>query len=149
MMPIDMLKNEIEKAGLRDGFNAVDTKLFLTVIEKVGADESITNGSFHRLLESLLKPFVFPATWQKLSEFGWADEEIAGLMEAKLVKEAPTTLTTAISLGALSIQEYDEYISYPNQEIDILYYTQQTQKILGWLNSKSTLPKISKDAFAL
>lgn len=147
-MPIDLLKKEIDQTGLTRAFDVLDLKEFVHAIEAAGIDESLTNGSFYRFLESVLRPYTVPATWQKLADLGWSDSEISGLVDSGILKESPTTLVSAINLGALSVDEFNEFSSYPNQEVDIFYYSNGIKKLLAFLREKMTLPKLSPDAFA-
>lgn len=147
-MPIDMLKREIDQTGIHKALSVVDLQNLLSAVESVGVDAAVTNGSFYRFLESILRPYVIPATWQKLSDLGWSDDEIAGLVDSGILKEAPTTLVSAINLGALSVDEFNEFSGYPNQEVDIFYYSPRVKQLLAFLRERMTLPKLSPESFA-
>ena len=147
-MAKDLLKKAIHAAGLARAFEVVDLEEMLGEIDRANAYDSLANGSFHRFLESIVRPNIMPATWQKLADMGWSDDEIAGLVDGGLITEAPATLVSAINLGALSRDEYDEFANYPNQEVEIFYYAKPAYVILSWLQGKVILPKIDKDAFS-
>jgi len=147
-MPENLIRYEIDKAGLRRALEGVDPSKLLRVVEKYKADDAIVDQSFYRFLESLVRPYTVPATWQKLADLGWSDDEVSSLLATNLLKMEPTTLKTAIGSGALSLDEYNEFSSYPNQEVDILYYGKNARAILAWLRKRVTLPKIAEEAFA-
>jgi hypothetical protein len=147
-MPLELLKHEIDKTGLSQAFSVLDLNDLLGVIEETKVDASLVNESFYRLLESFMRPYYFPATWQKLADLGWSDDEISGLVDSGLLQESPTTLVSAINLGALSVDEFNEFSGYPNQEVDIFYYAARVKQILAFLREKMTLPRINADAFA-
>lgn len=147
-MSSEMLQREIERAGLAKSFSVLDLAHFFDVVEAAGIDESIHNGSFFRFLEASLQPYVIPATWQKLADLGWADDEVSGLVSGHVLVESPTTLVSAINLGALSLDEFNEFSYYPNQEVDIFYYSAKVKRVLAFLREHMTLPKIGLDAFA-
>ena len=147
-MARELLQKSIHDAGVARAFEVVDLEGMLGEIDKADAYDSLANGSFHRFLESIVQPHIMPATWQKLANLGWTDDEIAGLVDGGLIVEAPATLVAAINMGALSKNEYDEFANYPNQEIEIFYYAKPAYVILSWLQGKVTLPKIDKEAFS-
>lgn len=146
-MAEELIKEAIEKAGLTKAFEVLDPREFGGVVDRAGAYDALANDSFHRFLESVIRPGTFPATWQKLANIGWTDDEITGLIDAKLIKEDPTTLMSVINSGALTTKEFNEFANYPNQEVDILYYTKDAKKILGWLQGHLAMPKIGNEAF--
>jgi hypothetical protein len=147
-MSVELLKQAIEQAGLTKSFELIDLDKFLSVIESVGIDDSIQNGSFYRFLEATLRPHVIPATWQKLADLGWSDDDIAGLVSGNILTESSATLVSAINLGALSVDEFNEFARFPNQEVEIFYYSNKVKKVLAFLREHMTLPKIGLDAFA-
>lgn len=147
-MPENLIRDEIDKSGLRRALEDVDTSKLLKVVEKHKADDTLVDQSFYRFLESLVRPATLPATWQKLADLGWADDEVSSLIATDLLKVVPTTLSTAIGSGALSLDEYNEFSSYPNQEVDIIYYGKNARAILAWLRKQIMLPKIAEEAFA-
>jgi len=146
-MAKDLLKKAIRAAGIARAFEVLDPDDFLGAIDQANAYDSLANGSFHRFLESIIRPTIMPATWQKLADLGWSDDEIAGLVDGGLITEAPATLVSAINAGALSKNEYDEFANYPNQEVEIFYYDKPAYIINSWLQGKVMLPKINKDAY--
>jgi len=143
----DLLQTAIKRAGLGNAFQMVDDMAFLEEIERVGVENALTNGSFHRFLEAVITANTIPATWQKLADLGWDDEEITGLLDGPLLTEAPTTLIAAINAGALAISEYNEFANYPNQEITIFYLTPEARQLVKWLQGKVTLPKMSNHTY--
>lgn len=147
-MPLDLLKQQLDLAGVSRVFAALDLSAFLQVLEEADVDQSLVNGSFHRFLESLLRPYCIPATWQKLADLGWSDDEVAGLVDGNLLQESPISLLGAIGLGALSVAEYAEFSRFPNQEVDIFFYSSAVKQVLAWLNKKTRLPRVSEDAFS-
>lgn len=146
-MAMSELEIAVDNAGLTNAFKVVDLDSFSEFIEKEALDEAVSTGCFQKLLRGLIIYGTFPASWQKLSDLGWADDEVSCLVDNQLIDESPTTLVAAISSGALSIQEYDEFANYPNQEINVFYLSPKARKVVAWLNEKLTLPKISEDAF--
>jgi hypothetical protein len=126
----------------------LDLARLLAAVESAGLDASIQNGSFFRFLEASLRPYTIPATWQKLADLGWADDEVSGLVAGNVLVESPTTLVSAINLGALSIDEFNEFARYPNQEVEIFYYSAKVKRVLAFLREQMTLPKLGHDAFA-
>jgi len=147
-MAKDLLNKAIQQAGVARAFEIVDLEEFLGEIDRADAYDALANGSFHRFLESIVQPYVIPATWQKLANLEWTDDEISGLVDGGLLTEAPATLIAAINMGALSKSEYDEFANYPNQEIEIFFYAKPAYILASWLQEKVTLPKISNDAFS-
>jgi hypothetical protein len=147
-MAKDLLQQAIHQAGIARAFEVLDLDDFLGVIDQADVYDTLANGSFYRFLESIVQPSTFPATWQKLSDLDWSDDDIAGLVDGGLIVEAASTLIAAINMGALSRTEYDEFSNYPNQEVEIFFYAKPSYDILSWLQGKVTLPKISKDAFS-
>jgi hypothetical protein len=147
-MSVELLRQAIEQAGLTKSFELIDLENFLSVVEATGIDDSLQNGSFSRFLEATLRPHALPATWQKLADLGWSDDEISGLVAGSILKESPTTLVSAINLGALSVDEFNEFARFPNQEVEIFYYAPRVKKVLAFLREHMTLPKIGLDAFA-
>lgn len=146
-MAADLLKRAIHDAGIARAFEVIDIEEMMATIDRADAYDSLANGSFHRFLESIVRPNILPATWQKLADLGWSDDEIAGLVDGGLITEAPATLIAAINVGALSKNEYDEFANFPNQEVEIFYYDKPAYVINSWLQGKVTLPKISSDAY--
>ena len=146
-MPADLARKAIEKAGLENAFDVIDPGDLSEAFEKVRAQNALADDSAHRFLQSIVTTGVFPATWQKLANLGWADEEITSLIDNNLVTEAATTLVAAINSGALTLNEYDEFVNYPNQEVDILYYTKDAQEIIAFIAENVTLPKLNEEAF--
>ena len=147
-MAEELLQKAISDAGLARAFEVVNLEEFLGEIDRADAYDALANGSFYRFLESIVMVNVMPATWQKLADLGWSDDDIGGLIDGNILTEGPTTLVAAINLGALSRDEYDEFANYPNQEIQILYFAKAAYTIISWLQGTVTLPKISKDAFS-
>jgi len=147
-MPLDMLKDEIDKAGLRTVMQHIDLEELLEEIENNGVDDALTDESLFRFIESLVRIGTIPATWQKLSELGWTDDEISSLLAVGILSTVPTTLKAAIGSGALSLDEFDEFGSYPNQEVDILYYGEPARNLYSWFTRQTSLPRIREDAFA-
>lgn len=146
-MAEDLLKRAIHDAGIARAFEVIDLDEMLGEIDRANAYDSLANGSFYRFLESIVRPNIFPATWQKLVDMGWSDDEVAGLVDGGLIVEAPATLVAAINVGALSRDEYDEFANYPNQEVEIFYYNKPAYIINSWLQGKVVLPKIHSDAY--
>jgi hypothetical protein len=146
-MSVELLQREIERAGLTKSFKLIDLRKFFTVIEDAGIGESVQNGSFSRFLEASLRPYMIPATWQKLADLGWSDSEVSGLVSGNVLVESATTLVSAINLGALSIDEFNEFARYPNQEVEIFYYSNKVKWALVFLRENMTLPRIGLDAF--
>jgi len=146
-MPMSELEIAVDNAGLANAFKVVDLDKFSEFLESNDLDESVSTGCFQKFLQGLIIYGTFPASWQKLSDLGWSDEDVSCLVDSKLIEESPTTLVAAISSGALSIREYDEFVNYPNQEINVFYLSKKSRKVVAWLNEKLTLPKISEDAF--
>lgn len=147
-MPLTMIKDEIDKSGLRIFLKEIDLEDFLDKIEELNVDDALTDGSLYRFLESIVKVGSVPATWQKLSEMGWTDDEISSLLAVDLLSTVPTTLKAAIGSGALSIDEFNEYGNYPNQEVDILYYGEPARNIYSWLMKQIAIPKIREESFS-
>jgi len=147
-MAEDILQEAINEAGLAKAFGVLDLDQLMIQIEQANAQDALFNGSFAKFLEAIIANFTLPATWQKLSDFGWNDSDVIGLQDGNLLTEDGTTLIAAINMGALAISEYNEFANYPNQEVNILYYTKGAQKIIGWLQGKVVLPKISRNAFS-
>ena len=147
-MAKDLLRKAIHDAGIARAFEVLDLEEMLGEIDRANAYDALANGSFYRYLESIVRPNVMPATWQKLADMGWSDDDVAGLVDGGLIVEGPATLVSAINLGALSRDEYDEFANYGNQEIEIFYYAKPAYMILSWLQGKVVLPKINKDAFS-
>ena len=141
------LEIAVDNAGLSNAFKVVDLDKFAEFLEEQQLDEAVSTGCFQKFLQGLVVYGTFPASWQKLSDIGWADEDVSCLVDSQLIDESPTTLVAAISSGALSIREYDEFVNYPNQEINVFYLRPKARKVVAWLNEKLTLPKISEDAF--
>jgi len=146
-MAKDLLKKAIHSAGVARAFEVIDLDDMLGAIDQANAYDSLANGSFHRFLESIVRPNIMPATWQKLADLGWSDDEIAGLVDGGLITEAPATLIAAINMGALSRDEYDEFANYPNQEVEIFYYDKPAYVINSWLQGKVMLPKVNSDSY--
>lgn len=117
-------------------------------IERVGAENAVANDSFHRFLEAIIIANVIPATWQKLADMGWDDGEIGDLVDAGLLMEDSTTLIAAINSGALSLREFNEFATYPNQEVEIFYFTPEAHDLVTWLQGQVTMPKIGKHAYS-
>jgi hypothetical protein len=145
---MELIKDCLERAGLTKAFELISHDDFLGAVDNADCYDAMANGSFHRFLQSLLQPGLFPATWQKLANHGWADEEIGRLFEGKILVEEPATLVNAINNGALSLQEYNQYATAPNQEIKIIYYTDSADRFLTWLQSQMVVPYINDAAFA-
>lgn len=146
-MAEELVNEAIERAGLTKAFEVLDKHEFSGVINRAKAYDALANGSFYRFLESIIRPGAIPATWQKLANMGWSDDEITGLIDGNIIKEDPTTLMSVINSGALTTQEFNEFANYPNQEVDILYYTKNAKKILGWLQEHLAMPKIGNESF--
>jgi hypothetical protein len=147
-MAEELLQDAIKRARLARAFEVVNLNDFLVEIDGADAYDALANGSFHRFLESIVLPHIMPATWQKLADLGWTDDEISGLIDGGLLTESATTLVSAVNLGALSRNEYDEFANYPNQEVELLFYAKPAYKLLSWLQGTLTLPKINKEAFS-
>jgi len=147
-MAEELLQEAIRKARLSRAFEVVNLDDFLAEIDGAGAYDALANESFYRFLESIVMSHIMPATWQKLADLGWSDDEISGLVDGGLITESPTTLVAAVNLGALSRNEYDEFANYPNQEVELLFFGKPAYKLISWLQGTLTLPKINKDAFA-
>lgn len=145
---MELIKDCLERAGLTKAFELISHDDFLGAVDTADCYDAMANGSFHRFLQSLLQPGLFPATWQKLANYGWGDEEIGRLFEGKILVEEPATLVNAVNNGALSLQEYNQYANAPNQEIKIIYYTDSADRFLTWLQSHLVVPYISDAAFA-
>lgn len=145
---MDLIRKCLEAAGLSKALGVVDHKEFLRAVDEAGVYDALANGSFHLFLKSLFHPGLLPATFQKLHDFGWSDEGISKLFSGHLLKEAPTTLINAINMGALSLEEHNEYANVPNQEIEIIFYSDEAGQFLAWIQENMTVPKISQDAFA-
>jgi hypothetical protein len=146
-MPRAALQQAIEQAGLRQSFELVDLDRLLSSIEAAEIETSLINGSFYRFLESLLQPRAIPATWQKLVDLGWSDDEVSGLVAGNILVESATTLIGAINLGALSVDEFNEFSRYPNQEVEIFYYAPSIKPVLATLQDSLPWPKLSLLAF--
>lgn len=146
-MAEDLLQQAVQRAGLENAFGVVDIDEFLDEIERVGAADAVANDGFHRFLEAIVTINVMPATWQKLADLGWDDGEIAALVDGGLIAEDGTTLISAINSGALSLREFNEFASYPNQEVEIFYFTPEAHDLVAWLQGQVTLPKIGKHAY--
>ena len=147
-MSVEMLEREVARAGLTQAFEVIDMGAFFNAVESAGIEQSVQNGTFYRFLETILRPFTVPATWQKLADLGWADDDVSGLVAATVLTESSTTLVSAIHLGALSVDEFNEFARYPNQEVEIFYYSAKVKRLLAFLREQMTLPKISLDAFS-
>ena len=147
-MAEDLLRRAIHAAGLARAFEVLDLDDFLGEIDRANVYDALANGSFHRFLESIVRTNIMPATWQKLADMGWSDDDVAGLVDGGLITEAPATLISAINMGALSRDEYDEFANYPNQEVEIFYYAKPAYQLIASLQGKVMLPKVNKDAFA-
>jgi len=146
-MPMNELEIAIDNAGLTNAFKVVDLEEFYGFLESEGLDEAVSTGCFQKFLQTLVTTGTFPASWQKLSDIGWADDDVGCLVDHQLIDESPTTLVAAISSGALSIREYDEFVNYPNQEINVFYLGPKARKVIAWLNDKLTLPKVNETSF--
>jgi hypothetical protein len=146
-MSNDLLHKAVQKAGLDNAFSVVDLDEFLAEIERVGAEAVVDNDGFHRFLEAIVVINILPATWQKLADMGWDDGEIAALVDAGLIVEDGATLISAINSGALALREFNEFATYPNQEVEIFYFTPEAQDLVKWLQGQVTMPKIGKHAY--
>jgi len=146
-MSEDLLQEAIQRAGIGNAFRMVETPNFMEEIERVGAEASLANGTFHRFLEAIVTANTIPATWQKLADLGWDDEDVTGLLDGGLLMEAATTLVAAVNVGALSLREFNEFANYPNQEVTIFYLTPEARDLVKWLQGKVMMPKISGDAY--
>ena len=144
---MDLIDECLQQAGLTNAFSVLDQDDFMAAVDEAGIYDALANGSLHRFLQSLMQPATFPATYQKLADLGWSDDEVAKLVEAGVIKESPIALTFAINSGALSLSEYDQYASAPNQEIGIVFYTDGAASFLEWLQERMTVPKIDHAAF--
>ena len=147
-MSDDLLQKAIQHAGLENAFQVVDPRAFMSEIERVGAESSVANDSIDRFLEAIITTSTIPATWQKLADLRWDDEEITGLIDGGLLVEDATTLIAAINSGALSIREYNEFANYPNQEVTLFYFTPEARDLVQWLQGQVTLPKIGSHAYS-
>lgn len=143
-----LIEDCLDRAGLTKAFELIANEDILAAADGAGCYDALANGSFYRLLQGFLQPGLFPATWQKLANHGWDDEEIGRLFEGKVLVEEPATLINAINNGALSLQEYNQYANAPNQEIRIIYYTENADQFLTWLQVHLVVPYINDAAFA-
>ena len=141
------LKREINKAGIANAMSVIDLDAFTGIIDENKAEDAVDQGCFYRFLQSIIQRSTFPASWQKLSDLGWADDEVTCLVDSNLLEESATTLMATISSGALSINEFNEFAGYPNQEVNIFYFTENSQKIIAWLNDSLPVPKVDEDTF--
>jgi len=146
-MDTQLLSDAIDKAGLSNAFSVVDLDALLEELENANVQDALANGSFHRFLQGIVQLNTIPATWQKLSDLGWSDEDIAGLVDGKLLEEEAETLVSVINSGALSLGEYNEFANYPNQEVRVFYYTPNARRLITWFQGKVVLPKISQEAY--
>ncbi len=144
---MDLIRDCLQRAGLQNAFAVLDQEDFLTAVDEAGVYDALANGSFYRFLQSLMQPRTLPATYQKLADLGWSDDEVAKLVEGGLIHEQPIALTYAINSGALSLGEFDQYATAPNQEIGIVFYTDAAGSFLEWLQERMTVPKIDHAAF--
>jgi len=144
---MELIDDCLAQAGLTNAFSVIDEEDFLGAVDESDLYDALANGSFYRFLQSLMQPRTLPATYQKLADLGWTDDEIAKLVEGNVLHEASISLTYAINAGALSLEEYNEYASVPNQEISLLFYTDNAGGFLEWLQERMTVPKIDHAAF--
>ncbi len=146
-MSEELLQQAVDAAGLSNAFRVVDLEEFMAEISKVGAEGAVADDGFSRFLEAIISANIIPATWQKLADADWDDAEIAGLIDAGLLKEDSTTLIAAINSGALAVREFNEFANYPNQEITIFYFTPEAHDLVAWLQGQVTMPKIGNHAY--
>lgn len=146
-MLVKQLQQAIELAGLSRVFAGLRLDHFLDILEDLALDDILMNGSGARFLESLLRPFIIPATWQKLVDLGWQDREIDGLVAGNVLIEVSTRLHQAIQAGALAVDEIDEFAQFPDQEVVIFYYTLKVKRVLDFLHHQLWLPQLSPAAF--
>lgn len=144
---MELISECLKKAGLTEAFRVISEESLLQAIDQADLYDSLANQSFYLFLQSLFRPGILPATFQKLHDFGWPDEEVAKLFAGNVLTEAPTTLINAINLGALSVEEMNTYGNVPNQEIEIIFYSEAAGAFLSWLQQNMTVPKITQDAF--
>lgn len=144
---MDLVKTCLEQAGLASAFGILDPEKFLGAIDDAGIYDALANQSFYLFLQSLMMPGTIPATYQKLADFGWSDDDIAKLFSGGVLKEEPVGLIYAINAGALSLSEYDQYADAPNQEIAVVFYTDGAGSFLEWIQEHMTVPKIDHAAF--
>lgn len=146
-MDTELLRDSIDKAGLSNAFSVVDLDALFEELEKADVHTALANDSIYRFFQGIIQLNTLPATWQKLSDLGWSDEEISGLVDGNLFVESPQTLVSVINSGALSLDEYNEFANYPNQEVRVFSYTPNAHQIISWLQGKVVLPKIGQDAY--
>ncbi len=146
-MDAQLLSDALEKAGLSNAFSVIELDALFQELERVDVQAALANESIYRFFQGIVQPRTLPATWQKLADLGWSDEEVSGLVDGNLLQEAPQTLVSVINAGALSLDEYNEFANYPNQEVRVFYYTPNAQQLISWLQGNVVLPKISQDAY--
>ena len=146
-MSRELLQDAVVNAGLSNALSMIDPEEFLQQLDEAHAQDAVSNGSLFRFLQAITQLNTVPATWQKLATIGWTDDEVAGLVEGNLLEEGETTLISAINRGALSLNEYNEFAAYPNQEVEVFFYTEGAQKLIAWMQEYVTLPKISSGAY--
>ncbi len=143
-----LLQQAIADAGLDNAFAVLDLSSLVAHIERAGAESSLHDGSFSKFLQAIVSLNTLPATWQKLADLDWNDEEISGLIASGLLAEGGSTLTSAVNAGALAIAEFNEFANFPNQEVTIFYYTKAAKGLAAWFQGKLAMPKISRNAYS-
>ena len=110
-MSMNELETAIDNAGLSNAFKVVDLEKFYEFLEKQGLDEAVSNGCFQKFLQGLVTAGTFPASWQKLSDLGWADDEVSCMVDRMISLRLPWVYPKGNKILSPAFTKIEKYFS--------------------------------------